>query len=225
MVSRIIKSSIIALATMSVVGVASANANHASDHHATHDAGHHASHHAGYHAGHHAEHQSTLPSISTWSGQTGASYSLNGTSSRYSPSTAFTTMSTIDADNHYGTGSISDSYTLAGSHSLSGSSVTVPGLGHNETLQATSCPVNVHGTSAGANVIGCYNVVKPVPQTTYYRVIRPIIYVRYPVPVATPCATACCEPIINVNRSRYGGFGPQGGFFGGQQGGFGPTCR
>lgn len=200
MVSRFITGAAVTVAAISVAGLASAGSNY---------------------SGHH----STLPALSTWSGTTGASYSHNGTSSRYSPSTSYTTtMSTIEADAHYGTGSISESYTTSDSYAFSGATSSVAGLGYNESLRATSCPVNVYGTSSGATVLGCYNVVKPVPRTTYYRVVRPVIYVRYPVPVAAPCRTQCCEPIINTRYSRYGGYGPQGGYNGYAKP-RGPVCR
>lgn len=81
----------------------------------------------------------------------------------------------------------------------------VTGLGVNESLQATNCPVAVHNPS-GAKVLGCYNVVKPKPVVrtvvrsvpTVYQVVRPVIYVRTPVPV---CNTCCSPKIVN---SRYG---------------------
>lgn len=59
------------------------------------------------------------------------------------------------------------------------------GLGANESLTPTTCPVNVYNPN-GNEVLGCYNVVKttpPVQVQNYIRVVRPIIYVRYPVPV------------------------------------------
>lgn len=151
---------------------------------------------------------STLPSLSSWSGgSTGASYAMNGTSSRYSPSTAYTsapsygsTMSSYEADANYGTGSISQTYSSYETQSFSGGAHSVQGLGHNESLQSTNCPTQVYGSGEG-RVIGCYNVVKPVPQTTYYRVVRPIIYVRYPVPVAVPY-TSPCHTVTHF--SRYG---------------------
>jgi len=145
---------------------------------------------------------STLPSLSSWNGSsTGASYSYNGTSSRYSPSTSYTsTMSSYATDATYGTGSISETYTSSDTYAFSGSTTSIPGLGANESLQMTSCPTNVYGTGEG-RVLGCYNVVKAVPQTTYYRVVRPIIYVRYPVPVAVPY-TSPCHTVTHY--SRYG---------------------
>lgn len=68
-------------------------------------------------------------------------------------------------------------------YNFTGSVTSVPGLGQNESLRATSCPVNVYNPNHG-EVLGCYNVVKPVAQTQYYRIIRPVIYIHYPVAVA-----------------------------------------
>lgn len=149
----------------------------------------------------------------TSSYSTGASYSMDGVSSRYSPSTSYTTtMSAIQADATYGTGSISETYTATDTYGFTGSTTSVPGLGANESLQATNCPVNVYGAGEGT-VLGCYNVVKPVPQTTYYRVVRPIVYVRYPVPVAVPY-TSPCHTVKHY--SRYGHFYSHG---------YRPGCR
>lgn len=155
---------------------------------------------------------STLPPLSSWSGSTGASYSLNGTSSRYSPSTAYTTtMSSSDAAASYGTGSISSSYSSYDTYGFSGSTSSVS-LGANESLQSTSCPSTVTETSQG-RVLGCYSAVKQVPQTSYYRVVRPIIYVRYPVPVAVPYTSPC---LTVKHYSRYGTW---------HSGGYRPGCR
>lgn len=154
----------------------------------------------------------SLSSYNTSSYNTGASYSMDGMSSRYSPSTSYTTtMSSTQADMTYGTGSISESYS-ADTYGFTGSTQSVAGLGYNESLQATNCPVNVHGAGEG-RVLGCYNVVKPVPQTTYYRVVRPVVYVRYPVPVAVPY-TSPCHTVKHY--SRYGDF---------HTGGYRPRCR
>ncbi len=69
--------------------------------------------------------------------------------------------------------------------------ITIPGLGASETLSPTSCPVNVNGMQSGQSVLGCYQVMRQTPQPTvrYHlgapnttRVVRPIVYVRYPVP-------------------------------------------
>lgn len=162
-------------------------------------------------------HSSTLPSLSSWSGP---SYATNN-SSNYSTTSSYSygssnsysgTVSSAYADSTYGTGSISNAH--AGGdvqmYGFSGSTNSVPGLGINESLQATSCPVSVHNPS-GAKVLGCYNVVKPVPQTTYYRVVRPVVYVRYPVPVAVPYWSGCT---VVTHTSRYGDRVGHGGYYG-----------
>jgi len=74
----------------------------------------------------------------------------------------------------------------------------VNGMGANEYLSKTNCPTSVYNPEGG-KVLGCYSVVKPkpvyvqpapvrvtVPTYNTVRVVRPIIYVRYPVPVAVP---------------------------------------
>lgn len=123
--------------------------------------------------------------------------------SHYAPTQSYSTLSSYEADSTYGTGSISETYSDTSTYSFSGSTASVPGLGVNESLQATNCPVNVYDSGEGT-VLGCYNVVKPVPQTTYYRVVRPVVYVRYPVPVAVPY-TSPCHTVKHY--SRYGDFG------------------
>ncbi len=146
-------------------------------------------------------------SYSTSAASYGSSYSY-GISNSYGG-----TLSATEADATYGTGSISSAYE-GGDVELfgfSGSAASVPGLGYNESLQATNCPVNVYNPE-GARVLGCYNVVKPVPQTSYYQVVRPVVYVRYPVPVAVPYYSGCT---VVTNTSRYGGnFGNYNGIFG-----------
>ncbi len=172
----------------------------------------------------------TLPSLSSWSGsnyssassyESAPSYSYSSssnysadpmynTSYSYGTSNSYAgTVSSSYADATYGTGSISNSYTGSDVElfGFSGSTSSVAGLGAGESLQATSCPVSVHNPS-GAKVLGCYNVVKPVPQTTYYRVVRPVVYVRYPVPVAVPYWSGCT---VVTHTSRYGDRWGQGG--------------
>jgi len=118
-------------------------------------------------------------------------YCGHSSATSYAPSSNFsTTMSSYQADATYGTGSISETYSGGNTVRFSGAPTSAPGLAANESLQATSCPVNVHGVNEGS-VVGCYNVVRPVPQTTYYRVVRPVVYVRYPVPVAVPFTSPC----------------------------------
>ena len=187
--SRIFKGAATLVATLSLASAASANCG--------------SSMYCGQNHSASMAHGSSMASLSSY-GTTGASYSHNGTSSRYSPSTSYTTtMSSIEADATYGTGSISESYASNETYSFSDATQSMAGLGYNESLQPTNCNVNVHGSGEG-QVIGCYNVVKPVPQTTYYRVVRPVVYVRYPVPVAVPY-TSPCHTVKHY--SRYGDFG------------------
>ena len=157
-------------------------------------------------------HHSTLPSLGSWTGHT----------STHSNAGHVQVLSASEATARYGSGSISQSYTVDDSVVYSGSS-SAPGLAANESLQATNCPVNVHGVSEDARVVGCYNVVRQVPQTTYYRDVRPIVYVRYPVAIPV-CRTQCCEPIVQGRASRYGGFNGQN-FAAAPQFGRGPVCR
>jgi hypothetical protein len=173
---------------------------------------------------------STLPALSTWSGASAGnvsytaspsySYStspVTGTSYSYGMSNSYAgTVSSSYADATYGTGLISNAYTGSDVElfGFSGSTSSV-GLGAGESLQSTSCPVNVFNPEGGT-VLGCYNVVKPIPQTTYYRVVRPVVYVRYPVPVAVPQFSGCNNFALPASRYGGGGFGGFGGL-----GGFG----
>jgi len=177
MVSRIFKGAATLVATLSLAGAASANCG------------------TGMYCG-----DASANTMSSWTGQSPASY---GASDRFTPSQSYSTMSSYQADSTYGTGSISQTYSDHSTYGFSGSPTSVPGLGYNESLQSTNCPVNVYGAGEGT-VLGCYNVVKPVPQTTYYRVVRPVVYVRYPVPVPVPY-TSPCNTVTHY--SRYGGFG------------------
>lgn len=145
--------------------------------------------------------------VSTAACPTGSSKQSDGTcllngSSSFSSSSVFSSAPTVSSN--YQSGSISSTYSDYSVAPLTSS--VLFGLGSNESLQATTCPVSVHNPS-GAKVLGCYNVVKPKPVVrtvvrtvpTVYRVVRPIVYVRYPVPV---CNT-CCTP--ETVYSRYGG--------------------
>ncbi len=87
------------------------------------------------------------------------------------------------------------------------------GLGDNETLLPTSCPTSVYNPQ-GAKVLGCYTVNKPVvrqvyvqPQIHTVRVVRPVIYVRYPVPtpVAVPVMTRTCANVWTRYGERWPG--------------------
>ena len=156
----------------------------------------------------------SLPSLSSWSGSSHSTSPATNTAYSYGTSNSYTgTVSSAYADAKYGTGSISNAYEGSDVElfGFSGSTTSVAGLGAGESLQATSCPVSVHNPSGG-KVLGCYNVVKPVPQTTYYRVVRPVVYVRYPVPVAVPYFSGCT---VVTHTSRYGDrWGANNGNFG-----------
>lgn len=127
--------------------------------------------------------------------------------------------SSSSSDNSYTLSSFStgDSAPLSSSYKLAG-------LGASESLTPTSCPVAVHNP-AGARVLGCYSVSRPKPKTVthYTRVVRPVIYVRYPVPTAVPYTvnvpyavpatyTNNCgvRKAIKGNNSRYGDFNNSG---------------
>ncbi len=140
----------------------------------------------------------------------GSSYNTGST--RYISTPNYTSrysgvMSDAQASAQYGSGSISESYTDSSiqTHRFYGSVSAISGLGTNESLQSTQCPTAVYNPEGG-QVLGCYNVVKPVAQTQYYRIVRPVIYVRYPVPVAAPCYSHCA-PVKHF--SRYGYSHPQ----------------
>lgn len=97
--------------------------------------------------------------------------------------------STLQPLSTYNSGS---QYVPFSSTASSSGNITIPGLGQNESLAPTSCPVNVNGLQSGQSVLGCYQVMRQQQQTSnvrYHlgapnttRVVRPIVYVRYPVP-------------------------------------------
>lgn len=96
------------------------------------------------------------------------------------------------------------------------SSYSLPGLGASESLSPTSCPVNVYNPEGG-RVLGCYAVSRPAPvqQVHYTRVVRPVIYVRYPVPTAVPYTVNVPYPVYVGNshcggNTRYGAGWPRG---------------
>jgi len=199
---------------------------------------------AGCNSGTYCNSGSSLTPLSSWSGSSSmGTYSTPtystpsySSSSSYTSGTSYSSgssylgnsysgvLSSAAADAKYGTGSISSPYE-GGNVELfgfSGSTTSVPGLGSGESLQSTNCPVNVYNPS-GARVLGCYNVVKQVPQTNYVRVVRPIVYVRYPVPTAVPVPYYVNQNVnscgaTRTNFSRYGGYNNQG--FGGCGQGF-----
>lgn len=125
-------------------------------------------------------------------------------------------MSDSEADYRYGSGSISQTYSDRSDTIVPFSTTSarptnyrVPGMGANEFLSPINCPVSVYNPE-GAQVLGCYQVSKPTPVRvtvpSYHRVqiIRPVIYARYPVPVAAPT----CR--ITNWHSRYGENWPRG---------------
>lgn len=171
---------------------------------------------------------STSSSFSSSTVSTGSAYSSAPTYSSSSYGSGSHSHGSVASSSYaaqtYGSGSISSAFTTDYSTAPLTSSV-VSGLGLNESLQATTCPVSVDNPN-GAKVLGCYNVVKPQPKPrpvvrtvvrtvpTVYQVVRPIVYVRYPVPV---CNT-CCSPQTVYSRYGSNGFnasGFNGGFNGG----------
>lgn len=158
---------------------------------------------------------SSLAPLGSWTASSGHTYS---TGSSYSSGSNYNSgstryVSTQSYPSHaYPSGSISQSYTDSSiqTYGFSGSTSGLPGLGANESLRATNCPTNVYNPEGGT-VLGCYNVVKPVAQTSYYRIVRPVIYVRYPVPVAVPYYSGCT---VVTHTSRYGGHAHHGHHYG-----------
>lgn len=129
-------------------------------------------------------------------------------------------LSASEASYRYGSGSISSSYSDSSARVVpfqttvsSISKYRVPGMGADERLCPTQCPVSVHNPEGG-KVLGCYAVCKPVaapvPQPVYrpvYRprpvhVVRPVIYVHYPVPVMVQAPVQTCG--AGVYYTRYG---------------------
>ncbi|MEE9346725.1 MAG: hypothetical protein V3U82_00925 [Robiginitomaculum sp.] len=101
-------------------------------------------------------------------------------------------------------------YSSSNTHNvIVNASQRLPGLGANEMLCPTPCATSVD-VPAGGRVIDCFSVCKkaepvyvapaPVMQTYHraYQVVRPVVYVNYPVPVMVP---SC--PIYDA-PSRYG---------------------
>ena len=131
-----------------------------------------------------------------------------------------------------GSGSVSATYTDNSSNSYTNTNITVvpfstgdsaplssnysvPGLGASESLTPTTCPVSVYNPT-GAKVLGCYSVARPAPapQVNYTRVVRPVIYVRYPVATPVPYNVDVPYPVYvgnGLNRGFNGGF-QNGGF-------------
>ncbi|PHR59794.1 MAG: hypothetical protein COA43_08890 [Robiginitomaculum sp.] len=132
----------------------------------------------------------TMTSTST-SYTMGHATHYTGTLNSYNSTTPFgstSTLSNAEASMRYGSGSISKSYrdgntTIIPFSTNSMNTYRIAGMGANETLVPTQCPVSVYNPNGG-KVLGCYAVSKPAPVRPIMRtiVVRPIIYVRYPVP-------------------------------------------
>jgi|GEM_PF-2763260 len=95
------------------------------------------------------------------------------------------------------------SYSSASSYGIPASQ-RMPGLAADEYLCPTDCATSVN-VPAGGRVLDCFKVCKKAPPapvyqsyTQAYQVVRPVVYVNYPVPVALP---SC--PIYDA-PSRYG---------------------
>ena len=150
---------------------------------------------------------STSPSMS--------SGSIIGGSSSFGSGSSFSSGSTYTAAPTIASGlTLGPSISSASSTPIHSSGLR--GLGVNEGLRPRSCPSAVHNAD-GAQVLGCYDVVKPAPvpapapvvhtQTvvrtvpTLYHVVRPIVAVPYAVPV--PCGA----PQVIKTRYGFGNFG------------------
>ena len=146
-------------------------------------------------------------------------------SAAYARSSAYTNSSAMSGSAYRSTGQVVPFTTTVSKIS----NYRVAGMARNEFLSPTACPTNVYNPG-GDKVLGCYKVVKPlqvarpVPQIRYQqvRVVRPIIYVRYPVPVPVPMPmpmpvpvcrtqTVCNSGCSSMTYSRYGNAWPQGG--------------
>jgi len=116
----------------------------------------------------------------------------------------------------YGTSYGSSSYVPFSSQSSMSGPISLNGLGANEYLEPTNCPVDVNGMQSGQSVLGCYKVMKQTRSVNYtviphrVQVVRPVIYVRYPVP--TPVYNyhpmprpVCGMPMMPPRPMMYGG--------------------
>jgi len=124
------------------------------------------------------------------------SWTSAGTSYASSPASSYTSL--------YGDAA---SYSSTSDYSYS-SSMSAPA-----GMVKVDCPYTVD-VPEGGRVLDCYAVAqpKPAPVTTYrpvyntvqraYQVVRPVVYVDYPVPVAVPNT---CGPIYSPD-SRYGDY-------------------
>lgn len=159
-------------------------------------------------------------STSVHSSTTGQS-TLPPLSSYYSHTGSHSGSSTVVSSGSYSTTGISSSYTLPSSTISASGSTSGLSLGAGETLNPTNCSVNVDAPE-GSRVLGCYTIgstqpAAPIATTQYYRVVRPVVYVRYPVPVPVPYTVnvpayaPCGASFGGSSRYGYGGGYSQGG--------------
>jgi hypothetical protein len=166
----------------------------------------------------HSAHSSHITSTYSSSGYDAGTTVISG-SSYSTPTTYAGSVSDAYADATYGSGSISQAYEdtsyvpfSSGSMTSSGtiSGLSIAGMGASEELCPVDCAQPVGSVGSG-RVLGCYAVCKPAPQpvtyTTYTQVVRPVIYVRYPVPYAVPYAVQ--GP---AHFSRYADHAHRGGY-------------
>ena len=154
--------------------------------------------------------------MSNSSGSVGTSYSSSSYSSASAPLGSYTHTTGYTSTGSTYSSSTSNAQIVPFTTTVSNiSNYRVPGMGANEYLSPTECPVSVYNPNGG-KVLGCYSVVKPKPvvrtQVRYntVRVVRPVIYVRYPVPVAVPVIRPTCGVVTSY--SRYGNYWPRAGW-------------
>jgi len=148
----------------------------------------------------------SLAPLSSWSQgpAVGASVTLPGTHSPVAAYGSSSSYSTYSSGSSYSSGGQSYVPFSSNTSVANMTNLSISGLGANERLCEANCPVDVHNPMGG-QVLGCYKICQPVaPRPVIYqnfvRVVRPIIYVRYPVPVAVP---GCTRTVI-THYSRYG---------------------
>lgn len=106
-------------------------------------------------------------------------------------------------------GSATSAYSTSG-YSTTSTNNRMAGLAPDEYLCPTTCPTSVN-VPVGGRVLDCFNVCKKTPPapvyqtyTQAYQVVRPIVYVRYPVPVMLPPRIIPAPCPIYEADSRYG---------------------
>ena len=138
----------------------------------------------------------SYPGLSSWSYGGGTSYG-SAYGSSFTPASYGSSYTS-----NYSSGQSYVPFTTPSNTSVRNmTNLSIPGLGANERLCTVDCPVNVYNPEGG-KVLGCYEICKPAVQTittyNYVRVVRPIVYVHYPVPTPVyqrPVAS-CYGPAI-----------------------------